>query len=79
MNVGKMLSAFLEVRPIFAFCRGKISSLLQLRHVLPDIHRPQVPDRLLTDGQCRMRINGVLIRQSVIRGKWSCCEEDYPV
>ena len=31
---------FLEVRPIFAFCRGKIGSLLQLRHVLPNIQCP---------------------------------------
>ena len=29
-----------EVRPIFAFCRGKIGSLLQLRHVLPNIQCP---------------------------------------
>lgn len=35
-----MLSVFLEVRPIFAFCRGKIGSLLQLRHVLPNIQCP---------------------------------------
>lgn len=35
-----MLSVFLEVRPISAFCRGKIGSLLQLRHVLPNIQCP---------------------------------------
>ena len=34
----------------------------------------KVPDRLLTDGQCRMRINGT-VRPGVIRGKWSCCRE----
>ena len=28
--LGKMLSVFLEVRPISAFCRGKIGSLLRL-------------------------------------------------
>jgi len=35
-----MACVFLEVRPIFAFCRGKIGSLLQLRHVLPNIQCP---------------------------------------
>ena len=40
MNVGKDVILFLEVRPIFAFCRGKIGSLLQLRHVLPNIQCP---------------------------------------
>ena len=35
----------------------------------------KVPDRLLTDGQCRMRIKWNTVRPGVIRGKWSCCRE----
>ena len=35
--LGKMLSVFLEVRPISAFCRGKIGRLLQSRRVLRSI------------------------------------------
>ena len=36
----RMLSVFLEVRPISAFCRGKIGSLLQSRRVLRSIPCP---------------------------------------
>ena len=35
----------------------------------------KVPDRLLTDGQCRMRIKWNTVRPGVIRGKWSCCRK----
>ena len=31
----------------------------------------KVPDRLLTDGQCRMMINGITVHSGVAGGKWS--------
>lgn len=37
MNVGKDV---IRILGSFAFCRGKIGSLLQLRHVLPNIQCP---------------------------------------
>ena len=39
-SIPKMLSVFLEVRPISAFCRGKIGNLLQSRRVLRSIPCP---------------------------------------
>lgn len=74
----KMLSVFLEVRPIFAFCRGKIGSLLRLRHVLAEHPMSfKVPDRLLTDGQCRMRINGVQFVQALLEANGLAVGKDY--
>ena len=73
---GKMLSVFLEVRPIFAFCRGKIGSLLQLRHVLPPMSF-KVPDRLLTDGQCRMMINGIQFIQVLLEANGLAAGKDH--
>ena len=40
MNVGKDVIRILGSPAYIAFCRGKIGSLLQLRHVLPNIQCP---------------------------------------
>ena len=75
--LGKMLSVFLEVRPISAFCRGKIGSLLQSRRVLRSIPCPKVPDRLLTDGQCRMMINGIQFIQVLLEANGLAAGKDH--
>ena len=52
--LGKMLSVFLEVRPISAFCRGQIGGLLQSRRVLRSI-----PLLLYTSPEEVMKLNDI--------------------
>ena len=44
------------------------------------VHNPmsfKVPDRLLTDGQCRMRINGVQFVQALLEANGLAAGKDY--
>lgn len=76
--LGKMLSVFLEVRPISAFCRGKIGSLLQSRRVLRSIPCPlRSQTGLLTDGQCRMMINGIQFIQVLLEANGLVAGKDH--
>jgi len=72
--LGKMLSVFLGVRPISAFCRGKIGSLLRLLRAPMSF---KVPDRLLTDGQCRMMINGIQFIQALLEANGLAAGKDH--